>query len=208
VSTTREELDRLLSLFRKGAISEAVLLDQLEQLSAEGRDESDTDAGDEAQAQETSETRLATLLDEFRAAEASGAQTLSRWAEQSDDPRLVGGLRVLAAREYGHAVLLEHRLRELGAEPRAEIPSWLASFNKALIASDASDIERLGALVAQFADTTRSTERIDRAIAMAGEDGITREVLAVIKTDELATIEWLRHAYHDRNGGDSDEDGV
>jgi hypothetical protein len=146
------------------------------------------------------------LLDEFRAAEVSGAETLSQWAELSDDPRLTGGLRVLAAREFSHAVLLEHRLRELGGEPSAEIPAWLAGFNKAIVSSDSTDVERLGALVAQFADLERGTERIDRAIAVAADDGLTRELLLTIKVDELTTIDWLRDAYRDRNGDDERDD--
>jgi hypothetical protein len=201
VSTTREQLDRLLTLYRKGAISEESLLDQLEQVA----DESDA-AADPPPNKESSNGSaardLALLLDEFRAAEASGAETLSRWAEQSDDPELVGGLRVLAAREYGHAVLLEHRLRELGQEPRAEIPAWLAGFNKALVADGSTDVERLGALVSQFSDDDRAAERIDQAIQIAGDDGLTREVLVAIKAEELASIDWLRDAYRRRTGSE------
>ena len=204
MSTTREQLDRLLRLYRKGAISEESLLDQLEQVA----DESDA-AADPPPNKESSNgsaardlADLALLLDEFRAAEASGAETLSRWAEQSDDPELVGGLRVLAAREYGHAVLLEHRLRELGQEPRAEIPAWLAGFNKALVADDSTDVERLGALVSQFSDDDRTAERIDQAIQIAGDDGLTREVLVAIKAEELASIDWLRDAYRRRTGSE------
>lgn len=213
MSTTREQLDRLLTLYRKGAISEDVLLDQIEQVASEATGNGDSavgggsaadansqaDGNSQSGAVASTDTELVVLLDEFRAAESSGAETLSRWAEQSDDPELIGGLRVLAAREYGHAVLLEHRLRELGVEPSVEIPAWLAGFNRALVSEAASDLERLGALVSQFADEERSAERIDRAIAMAGDDGLTREVLVAIKTDELATIDWLRDAYRSRN---------
>lgn len=202
MSTTREQLDRLLALFRKGAISEEVLLDQLEQVADEKPD-GDGVAEPVARADEG---RLIELLDEFRAAEASGADTLSRWAEMSDDPPLVGGLRALAAREYGHAVLLEHRLRELGVTPAAEIPSWLAGFNKAILSPESTDVERLGALVSRFADIERATERIDHAIEMAGDDGLTREVLVAIKIDELATIDWLQGAYRSRNGSSDNEE--
>ncbi len=212
MSDTREQLDRLLTLYRKGAISEEALLDQIEQVSAEGPNGSGAADGVASTATESGEGepvdphRLVQLLDEFRAAEASGADTLSRWAKMSEDPQLIGGLRVLAAREYGHAVLLEHRLRELGVTPSAEVPSWLAGFNHAILSSEASDVERLGALVAQFSDIERSTERIDQAIEMTAGDELTREVLVAIRIDELATIDWLRAAYGSRNGADEKVD--
>ena len=205
MSTTREQLDRLLTLFRRGVISEDVLLDQLEQVASDANGdvgEENPSAPPQSEPPEMAQGDIAALLDEFRAAEVSGAETLSRWAELSEDPRLTGGLRVLAAREFSHAVLLEHRLRELGGEPSAEVPAWLAGFNKALVASESTDVERLGALVAQFADLERATERIDRAIAITDDDELTRELLLAIKIDELITIDWLRDAYRDRNGDD------
>jgi hypothetical protein len=115
------------------------------------------------------------------------------------DAGLVGGLRVVASREAAHAALLEERIRELGETPTAEIPSWLAGFNEALTSREATDLDRLGALVAQFDDVARAIEPLDTAIELAADDELTREVLRAIRDDEIATIEWFRNAYAARS---------
>jgi hypothetical protein len=208
VSTKREQLDRLLKLYRHGRITEEILLDQIEEVvedCAADVDEvsdgaSQTDAGDPAAAgRADSLIAMVALLDQFRAAERSGAETLSRWAGLTSDPGLVGGLRVVAARENTHALLLEERIRELGEAPTAEIPSWLAGFNRALASHDATDLERLGALVAQFSDVRRAVKPLEDAILLADDDELTREVLRAILDDEVATIEWFRAAYATRS---------
>ena len=112
---------------------------------------------------------------------------------------MVGGLRVVASREAAHAALLEERIRELGESPAAQIPAWLAGFNQALTSRDATDLERLGALVAQFDDAGRAIAPLDEAIVLAADDELTCEVLRAIRDDEIATIQWFRTAYADRN---------
>lgn len=218
MSTPREELDRLLKLYRTGKISEEVFLDQIgspefgsvdgglkadrEITFAEGSDEMPVDeqtapAGAD---QPTSDAQqLIEILDRFRAAEASGAETLELWAMKTEDEGLVGGLRVMAAREYAHVALLEQRLDELGAVTKAEIPSWLANFNRALIADESNDLERLGAFLSQLGDPEAAVGALDEAIVAAGDDQLTRELLIAIKADELASIGWFRAAFAERS---------
>jgi hypothetical protein len=206
VPSKREQLDRLLKLYRHGRISEDLLLDQLEDV-AEERDGSDggvasaSNGSPAMPADATADTTAALIeiLDRFRAAEDSGSQTLLRWARLTTDASLVGGLRVVASREAAHASLLEERIRELGKAPTAEVPAWLAGFNEALVSRDATDLERLAALVAQFEDFARAMEPLEEAITLAADDELTREVLRAIRDDEIATIEWFRSAYAARN---------
>ena len=207
VPSKREQLDRLLKLYRHGRISEDLFLDQLEDVAEECEGDQPAEAepsngapslqDDEAAAKRTA--ALVEVLDRFRAAERSGSETLLRWARLTPDAGLVGGLRVVASREAAHAALLEERIRELGELPTAEIPSWLAGFNEALVSREATDLERLGALVAQFEDVARAIEPLDTAIELATDDELTCAVLRAIRDDEIATIEWFRNAYAVRN---------
>ena len=65
---------------------------------------------------------LIAFLDQFRAGEALGEASLGAWIAVSDTACVRGGLRTVQQREGMHARLLAERLRELGAEPRFEIP--------------------------------------------------------------------------------------
>jgi hypothetical protein len=152
MATERDDMKRLLALYRDGRLAEEELLARLvpadESASAASRRD------DEPERRE-----LAEVLDGYRAAEASGAETIAAWAEASPDPRLAGALRVVAAREAAHAAVLERRVRELGREPTAEIPTWLERYNEALLADTACDEERLSAVVGRFPDIQAALAR-------------------------------------------------
>jgi len=194
-----QELTRLLGLYRKGHISEEVLLAQMAEVAeASG---GATTAGEAPVRDERSATLLLTL-DAYRAAEASGARTIAAWAELTDDAALAGGLRTVAAREAAHAALLERRIRELGGIPRAEVPEWLGSYNAAIASPLASDEERLAAVVGQFPDIDAALVPLQQTIESINDDDLTRELLRTICADELATLEWAHEMYAERATGD------
>ncbi len=192
------ELSRLLALFRKGHISESVLLSQMREIENGSADDGGDDGGE---AQAVDDTRpvgamsLASLLDDYRVAEASGAKALRAWAELSRDPVLVGGLRTIAAREAVHASLLEERVRELGGTPSAETPVWMSEYNASITDPDASDLDRLASLVAQFPAVDEAVAPLQRAIDSIDDDDLTRELLQTICQDEVATLEWIHAAF-------------
>ncbi len=188
MSGRRQELSRLLELYRKGVIDEQTLIDQMDALGLKVEPQQPR--------QETVEP-LVQRLDRYRAAEASGAETLEGWAELTDDPRLVGGLRVAAARERAHAGLLERRIGELGGRTTATIPDWLAGFNAALVDPEASDEQRLGAIVKQFPDPDAAIAPLRRFIDSLCEDPLTQSLLLSICEDEKATLRWF-HETHAR----------
>jgi hypothetical protein len=183
----KEEITRLLTLYRKGHIGEDVLLEQMAAVEAE--------QGDGGQARLGRDGSLIEMLDGYRAAEASGAETLLAWAELTGDLALEGALRAIAAREASHAALLEQRIRELGGTPLARIPDWLARYNAALTDPDADDVEKLGAIVGQFPDVDEALVPLQRTIEGIVDDELTREMLRTICADELATLEWAHEAY-------------
>jgi rubrerythrin len=195
VDSVREETKRLLALYRKGLISEDDLVDQLE----DAHRLADTSDEPRAPGAQRPSNLIVAVLDGYRAAEESGAETLRRWAELSSDAALAGGLRTIAAREALHAELLAQRVRELGSEPKASVPSWLLDYNAALTNPRASDAERLQAIISQFPDIETALAPLEKTIEALAEDPLTREMLRTIGQDERASLEWLHSAYTSRS---------
>lgn len=195
MDNSREETKRLLSLYRKGLISDDDLVDQLEDVHRADPAGGDSVAAD----RQADEKVIVAVLDGYRAAEESGAATLRRWAELSSDAALAGGLRTIAAREALHAELLAQRVRELGAEPTALAPSWIRDYNAALTDPRASDADRLQAIVSQFPDIEAALAPLEKTIESLAEDPLTREMLRTIGQDERASLEWLHSAYATRS---------
>jgi hypothetical protein len=113
------------------------------------------------------------------------------------DDGLAGGLRVIAAREAGHADLLARRVRELGSEPRAEVPEWLERYNAALL-DERGDDERLSALVARFPDVDAALGPLRAEIDAMDDDPLTSELLRAIAQDEETTLRWLHEVWKSR----------
>src|SRR5207245_9611885 len=89
------------------------------------------------------------FLDDLRAAEAAGAAVVDAWVAVCPLPSLRGGLRTIAEREAGHAVLLEERLRELGGACHAAVSETMRAAALARFGSPAvSDEEKLALVVA------------------------------------------------------------
>lgn len=197
--SARDEVRKLLALFRKGLIAEDDLLGQLEEIRATA-----ADGGTDADAPETRDRAkvLLGLLDGYRAAEASGAATLRKWSDLCADAGLAGGLRTIAAREAFHAELLDRRVRELGGEPHARVPAWLADYNDAITDPRATDDERLGAIVAQFPDIDAALAPLEKTIESIASDPLTRELLRTIGQDERASLEWFHSTYATRSTRD------
>jgi rubrerythrin len=194
VDGSRDETKRLLVLYRKGLISEEDLVDQLEEI----RSATAPDKGPADLLAHGGERQIVAVLDGYRAAEESGAETLRRWAEISRDAALSGGLRTIAAREALHAQLLAQRVRELGAEPTAAVPGWLSDYNATLLDPRASDSDRLASILRQFPDIEAALAPLERTIDSLEADPLTREMLRTIGQDERASLEWLHSAYATR----------
>lgn len=191
--TGREEVRKLLALFRKGLIAEDDLMEQLEEIRG-SVGEFETDAGLPHRG-----VALLGLLDGYRVAEASGAATLRKWSDLCADEGLAGGLRTIAAREAFHADLLDRRIRELGGEPQAKVPAWLSDYNDAITDPRATDDDRLEAIIAQFPDIDAALAPLERTIESLESDPLTRELLRTIGQDERASLEWFHSTYATRS---------
>lgn len=141
-------------------------------------------------------TDLVRFLDAMRAAEAVGAEVVTAWVGACTRDALRGGLRVIAAREAGHAELLALRLSDLRAPCVAEVPravraAALARFGSATI----SDEEKLTSVLVRYPDDAAAAAPIVDAMAALEADAETRELLRLVAEGETATVAWLR-AYH------------
>jgi hypothetical protein len=181
VPLNRQELSWLLSAFREGRISEEAVVSRLQpEVSQAPVAERHVD--------------LLAVLDQFRAAEESGAETLRRWALLTENSYLVGGLRAAAARETQHALLLDQRLRELGGTPRAEVPGRLQRLNARISEPSTRDSERLSIIVESLPDADRIAGQVNELTEAAG-DPLTTELLRNICADDLVTFRWFVNAH-------------
>lgn len=187
MATDHDPIRTLLALYREGRIGEDELLARLAAGEPGERASTPRAAADRA--------ALAELLDAYRAAELSGAETIRAWADRTADEELRGGLRVIAAREAAHAQLLEQRVRELGHAPTATVPEWLARYNRILLDEIPSDDERLAAVVARFPNVESATARLNAHIEQIRDDTLTRELLRLIAQDEELTLRWIHEAH-------------
>ncbi len=202
MAETKDQIADLLERLRAGELDEESLVAQLEDLAAIGSQNSEDGVSEDESEEPDPDSEAApdviAKLDAYRAAEASGAETVAAWAELTGDKTLAGGLRVIAAREAAHAELLETRLTELGGAVEAVVPEWLSKYNAAILNPSASDVDRLGAIVAQFPDPEAAVDRIRDLAAALYEDSLTCELLMSICDDEIATLRWIHEAYAER----------
>ncbi len=204
----KEEIRRLLGLFRRGGLDEELLLEQLAEIQDNGDKSDDGPLGElsaeEPASKETvsedndSTTLLAGRLDAWRAAERSGSLTLAAWADNTDDEELGGGLRGAAARAAAHAELFERRLADLGADAVAAVPAWMEKYNAALLDPVATDADRLAAVVAEFPDVEDAVRPLREFAEALQADPLTRQLLMTVCEDQVTTLAWFHRAWQAR----------
>lgn len=138
------------------------------------------------------QTRVLALLDELQAAEHAGAAALTRWIACCHDPVLRGGLRMVRARDLGHAALARARMAELGREPGAAVSPRLEALCGLLGAAGSSDRVKLGILLARFPEGTR--DPLEGVLDSLDADDETRALLDGIRDDERLSLDWLHAA--------------
>jgi hypothetical protein len=137
----------------------------------------------------TERARAIELLDEFQAAERAGAEAVARWALICRSPALRAGLKMIAARNRGHAALAEARLRTLGGEPRAAASPLLAGFCALLVDPSLSDHAKLALVLARL--PSQAGEMLIDFARRLEADEETRVMFETIADDEHLTLAWL-----------------
>src|SRR5262245_32448625 len=140
------------------------------------------------------QARVVGLLDELQAAEPIGAAALGRWMACCNDPVLRAGLRVVRARDLGHAALASTRLEELGGQPHAIVSPRLDALCALLGAPGSSDRAKLGILLARFPEGTR--DPFEAALGTIEADDETRARLEGVRDDDRLGLDWLHGIAH------------
>ena len=140
------------------------------------------------------QTRVLALLDELQAAEQAGAVAVGRWIACCQDPVLRGGLRVVRARDLGHAALARVRLEELGGSPQATVAPRLDALCGLLGSGDSSDRVKLGLLLARFPEGTR--DPFAGVLGVVEGDDETRALLDGVRDDDRLSLDWLHGIGH------------
>jgi hypothetical protein len=131
------------------------------------------------------------LLDEYRCVEDFAAQYLTAWRGVVRDPRVSGGLRTICGRERAHADALAARLRELGGEPRCEMPAERLPDVDFYASPEHSDAAKMERTAQRLSPPEKVIGPIMAAIAQIHDDTDSRELLLTILDDERASIRWV-----------------
>lgn len=135
---------------------------------------------------------LLALLDEFRAAEAFGAESLRVWIGACRLPMLRGGLRTIVEREAWHARILGERLTELGGHCAAQTPEAIRETVLARLgAMDVHDLDKLQDVVGFLSGSSDPVGELRCAVLQIEDDQESRGLLLSLLDDEDATVRWL-----------------
>ena len=135
------------------------------------------------------------LLDEYRCVEDFAAQYLTAWRGVVRDARVSGGLRTICGRERAHADALAARLRELGGEPRCEMPADRLPDIDFYASPEHSDAAKMERTAQRLSPPEKVIGPIMAAIEQIREDADSRELLLTILEDERASIRWVIDAW-------------
>jgi hypothetical protein len=134
--------------------------------------------------------RVIAFLDQFRAGEVLSELSLGAWIAVCKDSELRGALRIVQAREAGHARLLGERIKELGGASRYEIPE--PTYTQVMTGSaslEIDDAEKVRAFVARNSDPVVALASVHAMADRLDDDRETQALLRAIAQDELATLE-------------------
>jgi hypothetical protein len=135
------------------------------------------------------------LLDEYRCIEDFAARYLTAWREVVRDPRVRGGLRTICGRERAHAEALAARLRELGGEPRCEMPAERLQDIDFYASPEHSDAAKMERTALRLSPPERVIGPLMAAIEQIRDDADSRELMLTIVDDERASIRWVLDAW-------------
>ncbi len=189
------EFRQLLRAYRAGIISEKTFEAEMAEIESNGS-ANGSSGGFRAfgKTYKSEREAIVSFLDKGHAAEANGALTFGNWAKVCTTDCIRSGLRMIAERENYHARIFESRLRELGAEPRAEVSA--ASVKIRECASDPKMTDN--AKLLEFDAVLGNPEELIRPIFEFAdrikEDMETKEALKLFAEDELSSAKWLKYA--------------
>jgi len=189
------EFKQLLRAYRAGIINEKTFEAEMAEIE-HGANGNGTAGGFQYQGKTYKSERdaIVSFLDKSRAGEANGAEIFKNWAKVCTTDCIRSGLKMIAEREAYHARIFENRLRELGAECRAEVTAEGLKVKECASDPKMSDNAKL----LDFDKILKNPDELIRPIfefaELIKEDLETKEALRLFAEDELSSTKWLKYA--------------
>lgn len=191
------EFKQLLRAYRAGIINEKTFESEMAEIEhADGANGNGAGKGFQYQGKTYKSERdaIVSFLDKSRAGEANGAEIFKNWAKVCTTDCIRSGLKMIAEREGYHARIFENRLRELGAECRAQVSAEGLKVKECASDPKMSDNAKL----LDFDKILKNPDELIRPIfefaELIKEDLETKEAIRLFAEDELSSTKWLKYA--------------
>jgi hypothetical protein len=195
------EFKQLLRAYRAGIISETTFEGEMAALE-NGHAGSNGSRGFEAMGKTYKSERdaVVAMLDRFRAGEANGADAFGGWSKTVSTDCIRSGVRMICEREGYHARIFERRLRDLGAECRAQVTDASRKITETLSDPSCADNQKLLYLANLAPDPDAFFKPVLEFVENLKEDLETKELFKLYVQDELSSAKWLLYACEALNG--------
>ncbi|MGH7917188.1 MAG: hypothetical protein ACREQE_06940 [Candidatus Binataceae bacterium] len=189
------EFKQLLRAYRSGIISEESFEREMTLLE-EGTSSNGHASGFRAFGKTYNSERdaIVSFIDKVRVAESNAGVAFARWAEVCRTDCIRSGLRMIAERESYHGRVFESRLRDLGAECRAQASEESRKFADYVADAERLDAEKLLHFSTLVGDAEKAIQPIRDFAELIQQDLETKEMLRLFADDELSSTGWLRYA--------------
>lgn len=137
---------------------------------------------------------IISFLDKARVAETNAGVAFANWVKACKTDCIRSGLKMISERESYHGRVFEQRLRELGAECRAEVTEESRKFSECVSDPNLPDNEKLLRFAALVPDAEAAIKPIFDLAEAIKEDLETKEAVRLFAEDELSSVKWLRYA--------------
>jgi hypothetical protein len=137
---------------------------------------------------------IVSFLDKARVAESNAGVAFSNWVNACKTECIRSGLKMISERESYHGRVFEQRLRELGAECRAEVSEESRKFSECVSDPNMPDNEKLLRFAALVPDADAAIKPLFQLSEAIKEDLETKELIRLFAEDELSSTKWLRYA--------------
>ena len=137
---------------------------------------------------------IISFLDKARVAESNAGVAFANWVKACKTDCIRSGLKMISERESYHGRVFEQRLRELGAECRAQVTEESRKFAECASDQNMADNEKLLRFAALVPDAEAAIKPLFDLSESIKEDLETKELVRLFAEDELSSVKWLRYA--------------
>jgi hypothetical protein len=190
------EFKQLLRAYRSGIISEETFEKEMTELENGAGSSANGHSGFRAfgKTYKSEREAIISFIDKARVAECNAGVAFAKWAEVCTTDCIRSGIRMIAERESYHGRIFEARLRDLGAECRAQVSEESRQFAEYVSDPKHSDNEKLLKFNALVAEPKKAIQPICDFAQLIKQDLETKEMLRLFAEDELSSTTWLRDA--------------